>query len=60
MIWRTPREEFDPKCTIPTIKQGGVLVMIWGCFTRQEVRKLCVSWTDFTIETKSATISQSF
>ena len=50
MIWRTPREEFDPKCTIPTIKQGDGSVMIWDCFTRQKVGKVCVSWTDFTIE----------
>ena len=42
MVWRTPCEEFDPKCTIPTIKQGSGSVMIWGCFTHQEVGKLCV------------------
>ena len=24
MVWRTAREEFNPKCTIPTIKHG------WG------------------------------
>ena len=41
MVWRTPPEEFDPKCTIPTIKHGGSSVMIWGCFTRQGVGKLC-------------------
>ena len=50
MVWRTSREEFDPKCTISTIKQGSDSVMIWGCFIRQGVGKLCVSWTDFTIE----------
>ena len=33
MVWRTSREEFDPKCTIPTIEHGGGLVMVWGCFT---------------------------
>ena len=42
MVWRTPREEFDGKCTIPTIKKGGSLVMIWGCFTSQRVGKPCV------------------
>ena len=50
MVWRSPRKEFDPKCTISTIKQGGGSVMIWGCFTRQKAGKLCVSWTDFAIE----------
>ena len=42
MISRTPREEFDSKYTIPTIKQGGGSVMIWGCFTCQGVGKLYV------------------
>ena len=42
MTWRAPGEEFDPKCTIPTVEQAGVSVMVWGCFTRQGVRKLCV------------------
>ena len=42
MVWKTPREEFDSKCIIPTIKQGGDLVMTWGCFTRHEVEKLCI------------------
>ena len=42
MVWRSPHKEFDLKCTIPTIKQRGGSVMIWGCFTRQGVGKLCV------------------
>ena len=42
MIWRTPREEFDPKCTVPSVKHGGGSVMIWSCFTRRGVGKLCV------------------
>ena len=42
MISRTPREEFDPKCKIPTIKHGNGSIMVCGCFTRQEVGKLCV------------------
>ena len=42
MVWRTPREEFDPKCTIRTIEHGGGLVMVRGCFTHQGVGKLCV------------------
>ena len=42
MIWRTPREEFDPKCTIPTVKHGGGSVMVLGCFTSLRVVKLCV------------------
>ena len=42
MVWRTAREEFDRKCTIPTVKHGGGSVMIWGCFISQGVEKLCV------------------
>ena len=42
MVWRTPHEEFDSKCTISTIKHGGGSVMVWGCFSRQRVGKLCV------------------
>ena len=42
MVWRTLREEFDPKCSVPTVKHGGGSVVVWGCFTRQGVGKLCV------------------
>ena len=42
MVWRTPRKEFDPKCTIPMIKQGDGSVMIWGCFTRQSWKIVCI------------------
>ena len=28
MVWRTSREEFDPKCTVPTVKHGGGSVMV--------------------------------
>ena len=42
MVWRTPREEFYPQCTVPTVKYGGSPVMVWGCFTRRGIGKLCV------------------
>ena len=42
MVWRTPHEEFDLKCTIPMVKHGDGSVMVWGCFTCQRVGKLCV------------------
>ena len=43
MVWRKPGEEFDPKCTVPTVKHGGGgSVMVWSCFTRRRVGKLCV------------------
>ena len=42
MVWRTPHEEFNPKCTVPTVKHGGGSVMVWGCFTRRGVGQPCV------------------
>ena len=31
-VWRKFRQDFDPACTIPTVKHGGGIVMLWGCF----------------------------
>ncbi len=67
MVWRTPREEFDPKCTIATVKHGGGSVLPCSCFTRQGVGKLCVldrimdrfHYRDI-LERRSVTIDQSF
>ena len=28
MVWRSRDEEFDPKCTVPTVKHGGGSVMV--------------------------------
>ena len=42
MVYKAPSEEFDPKCTITTIKHGGGSVVFWGCFIRQRVGKRCV------------------
>lgn len=40
MVWRTPKEELDPKCTVPTVKHGGGSVMCWGCFSSAGVGSL--------------------
>ena len=42
MVWRTRKEEFDPKCTVPTVKYGGGSVMVWGCFTKSGVGRLFI------------------
>ena len=42
MVWRSRHEEFDPKRTVPTVHHGGGSVMVWGCFTRKGVGKLCI------------------
>ena len=40
MVWRTPKEELDPKCTVSTVKYGGGNVKCWGCFSSCGVRNL--------------------
>ena len=42
MVWRILREEFDPKCTVPTVKHSDGSAMVWGCFIRRGVGNLCV------------------
>ena len=32
MVWRTPKEEYDKKCIVPTVKHGGGSVKVWGLF----------------------------
>ena len=33
VVWRSPKEEFGPECTIPTVKHGGGNVKCWGRFS---------------------------
>lgn len=40
MVWRSTNEEFDPLCTVPTVKHQGGSVMLWGCFSRAGVGNL--------------------
>ena len=40
MVWRTTKEEMEPKCTVPTVKRGGGSVMCWGCMLSAGVGKL--------------------
>ncbi len=32
-VWRQPGEEYKDKCVLPTVKHGGVSVMVWGCMS---------------------------
>ena len=32
VVWRSPKEEFGPECTIPIAKHGGGNVKCWACF----------------------------
>ena len=40
MVWRSTMEEYDPKCTVPTVKHNGGSVIVWGCFSRSGVENL--------------------
>ena len=40
VVWRSPKEEFGPQCTIPTVKHGGGNVKCWGCFSSSGVSSL--------------------
>lgn len=42
MVWQTRDEEYDPKCTVPTVKHGGGSVIVWGCCTRNGVGELYI------------------
>ena len=33
MVWRMAKEEFDRKCTVPTVKHAGANVKCWACFS---------------------------
>ncbi|CAF1153117.1 unnamed protein product [Didymodactylos carnosus] len=39
MVWTTPKEAFDPKCTVATVKHGGGNLKVWGYFSRAGVDK---------------------
>ena len=41
MVWRSTMEEYDHKCTVPTVKHNGGSVMVWGYFSRSNVGNLC-------------------
>ena len=33
MVWRTPSEALDSKCSVPTVKHGGGNAKCWGCMS---------------------------
>lgn len=39
-VWRSPGEEFNEECTVPTFKSGRETLMVWGCITWEGVGAL--------------------
>ena len=42
MVQRSRDEEFDPKCTVLTVKHRGGSVTVWGSFTKKGVGELVI------------------
>ena len=40
MVWRTPQEAFDSRCTVPTVKHGGGNVKCRGSFSSSGIGNL--------------------
>ena len=40
MVWRSTKEELEPRCTVPTVKHGRGNVKCWGCFSSSGVGNL--------------------
>ena len=67
MVWKTPHEGFDLKCTIPMIKHGGDSFMVWGLFhSSKSWKAVCIGPYHGQIllsryfGIKSATTNQSY
>ena len=50
MVWRTPKEEYNKKCRVPTVKHGGGNVKVWGCFAWNGVENLVFIEENMTSE----------
>ena len=40
MVWRSTKEELEPRRTVPTVKHGGGIVKCWGCLSSPGVANL--------------------
>ncbi|GET52987.1 IS630 family transposase [Rhizophagus irregularis DAOM 181602=DAOM 197198] len=40
LVWRRPHEKYDIECLIPTVKSGQQGVMVWGCFSKNNLGPL--------------------
>ncbi|CAB4476100.1 unnamed protein product [Rhizophagus irregularis] len=40
LVWRRPHEKYDIECLIPTVKSGQQGVMVWRCFSKNNLGPL--------------------
>ena len=40
VVWRSPKEEFELECTMPTVKHSGGNINCWACFSSSGVGSL--------------------
>ena len=48
VVWMSTNKELSPQCTVPTIKNQGGSIMVWGCFSPAGVANL--HFIDVTID----------
>ncbi len=39
-VWRKKKDVYNPKNNIPTVKHGGGIIMLWGCFSAKGTGRL--------------------
>ena len=37
MVWRSTKEELEPRCIVPPVRHEGENVKCWGCFSSSGV-----------------------
>ncbi len=43
-VWQRPGEEYQENCALPSVKQGGGSIMVWGCMTTAGYWGAAVHW----------------
>ena len=59
MIWQTPKEEYDKKCKVPTVKHGGGNVKMWGYLAWNGVENLVFVERNMTGEMYKSSLDEN-